>query len=122
MPPVQLPREDRKPLLVYPMKLSSVTANVFAECQALLVIVDLEKRNGPPETTLQTVFHLSTAEARLACRLASGEPIDTIADELRISKATARNHLKNIFAKTGVHRQAEFVALVGSLLGPVIGG
>jgi len=42
--------------------------------------------------------------------------LETIADDLNITKETARFHLKRIFAKTGVRRQAELVALFARLL------
>ena len=122
MPPVRLPRVDRPPLLAYPLKLSSVTANVFSDCQALLVIVDTERRFRPPEVAIRVAFKLSTAESRLAARLATGEAIESASAVLGIAKETARNQLKSIFAKTGVHRQSELVALVASLLGPFVGG
>jgi DNA-binding CsgD family transcriptional regulator len=116
-PPVALPRTGLRPLLAYPVKLSGVTANVLADCQALLVLVDPEKRGGPPEASLRSGFGLTAAEARLAARLAAGETIDAVAGELGIAKETARNQLKSIFAKTGVRRQAELVALFARLLG-----
>jgi DNA-binding CsgD family transcriptional regulator len=121
MPPVRLPRPDRSPLLAYPLRLSSVTANVFSDCQALLILVDTEKRFRPPELAIRVAFKLSTAEARLAARLATGEALESASEVLGIAKETARNQLKSIFAKTGVHRQSELVALVASLLGPFIG-
>jgi len=121
MPPVRLPRQGQQPLLAYPLKLSTMTENIFSHAHAMLVLIDLERRNRPPEASLQELFGLSSAEARLASRIATGESIDRIADEFRISKETARNHLKSIFAKTGVHRQAEFVALMASLLSPLVG-
>ena len=37
-------------------------------------------------------------------------------DDLKITKETARFHLKRVFAKTGVRRQAELVALFARLL------
>ena len=92
-------------------------ANVFAECQVLLVLVDPEKRSRPPEAVLRATFQLTAAEARLASRLASGQAIETVAEELGIAKETIRHQLKSVFAKTGVHRQAALVALMASLLG-----
>ena len=59
---------------------------------------------------------MTVAEARLAARLACGEALETIADDLKITKETARFHLKRVFAKTGVRRQAELVALFARLL------
>ena len=122
MPPVRLPRTGRLPLLVYPLKLSPMAANVFAECQALLVLIDPEKRNRPPEAVLKSAFGFTAAEARLASRLATGEAIETASDALGIAKDTARNQLKSIFAKTATHRQAELVATIASLLGQLFLG
>lgn len=42
--------------------------------------------------------------------LARGEGTNAIANELTISKTTARNHIQNILAKLGVHTRLEAVA------------
>jgi DNA-binding CsgD family transcriptional regulator len=118
-PPVLLPRVTRRPLLAYPLILESMIANASADCEALLVLIDPEKRSYPPGSILKIGFGLTVAEARLASRLATGEPIEAAADKLGIAKDTARNQLKSIFSKTGVHRQPEFVALMASLVGPL---
>lgn len=116
LPPVALPREGRLPLMAYPLRLSDLGANPFAEGRAFIVLVDPEERRRPPEVVLRNIFGLTVAEARLAARLACGEPLEAIADDLNVAKETARFHLKRIFAKTGVRRQAELVALFARLL------
>jgi DNA-binding CsgD family transcriptional regulator len=121
-PPVVLPRGEHRPILAYPVKLQSISRNVFADCQVLLVLVDLEQRSRPSEAMLQTAFGLTPAEARLAARLATGEAIEAASGALHISKETARHQLKSIFDKTGVHRQPELIALMLSLLGQAAGG
>jgi len=65
---------------------------------------------------LKTYFGISTAEARLAQRLASGEALEDAAKHLSISKNTARVQLKAVFAKMNVHRQGELVALLAQLI------
>jgi DNA-binding CsgD family transcriptional regulator len=116
MAPILLPRRERPPILAYPVKLSTVSASLFVECQALLVLIDLGQRRKPPQEVLRSSFALTIAEARLAMRMASGAGIETIAGELGISKETARHQLKAVFQKTRVHRQTELVALLGSFL------
>jgi DNA-binding CsgD family transcriptional regulator len=116
MTPVRLPRHDRRPVLAYPVRLSTLTASAFAECQAMLILIDLEKRIRPPQEALHSSFALTPAEARLAIRMASGAPLEASADALRISKETARTQLKSIFQKTGVRRQAELVGMLASFL------
>jgi DNA-binding CsgD family transcriptional regulator len=116
MPPVVLPRDGKRPLLAYAMRLSGVSADALAACQALVVLVDLDARPHPPESALRASFGLTAAEARLAVRLASGEPLDRIADELGVAYETSRNHVKAIFSKMDVHRQTELVAVLARLL------
>ena len=43
-----------------------------------------------------------------------GKTVETLADELCISRNTARTHLQRLFAKTGTTRQAD---LIRTLLG-----
>jgi DNA-binding CsgD family transcriptional regulator len=102
--------------MAYPLRLSDLDANPFAEGRAFIVLVDPEERRRPPEAALRDIFRLTVAEARLAARLACGEALETISDDLNVTKETARFHLKRIFAKTGARRQAELVALFGRLL------
>jgi DNA-binding CsgD family transcriptional regulator len=116
MPPVVLPRRGRRPLLAYPMRLSAVSADALAPCQAVIVLVDLDARPRPPESALCASFGLTAAEARLAIRLATGKPLEQVADEIGVAYETARSQLKAIFAKTETHRQAELVAVMAQLL------
>jgi DNA-binding CsgD family transcriptional regulator/PAS domain-containing protein len=116
MPPVALPRRGKRPILAHPIKLATVSASIFADCQAILVLVDLEQRPRPPQEALRTSFALTPAEARIAVQIGAGESLVSIADELGISKETARRQLASVFQKTGVNRQAELVSLLASLL------
>ena len=54
--PIPLPRDGQRPLLVYLMKLSSLSANALAECQVIAVLIDPDKRWTPAETTLRASF------------------------------------------------------------------
>ena len=114
--PIALPRTGKRPILAYLLKLSAMTRNAFSDGQAIIVLADLEKRWRPPETILRTSFGLTIAEAKLASAIASGSSLEGVADELGITKQTSRNHLKSIFHKVGVHRQAELVSIFARLL------
>jgi DNA-binding CsgD family transcriptional regulator len=61
---------------------------------------------------LRSLHGLTAAEARVAAALAQGESIHKTAQHLGTAEATARHHLKQVFAKTGTHRQAELVRLI----------
>jgi DNA-binding CsgD family transcriptional regulator len=116
MPPVPLPRPGQRPVLAYPVKLAAMSADALAACQAVLVLVDPDTRPRPPEAALRSAFGLTAAEARLAIELAAGEPLEAAADALGVTKGTARVQLKAVFAKLGLHRQSELVALMARLL------
>jgi len=115
-PPIALPLRDRRPLLAYIARLPHVTSDAMAACQAILVLVDLDRNRVPSELSLARLFKLTSAEARLAVQLASGLTIAESAGALGISYETARTQLKAIFAKTDTHRQSEVVALLGRVL------
>ncbi|MFZ5653388.1 MAG: helix-turn-helix transcriptional regulator [Pseudomonadota bacterium] len=68
---------------------------------------------------LQKLFDLSGAEARVAVQLARGRNVRQTAAALHVSTNTVRTHLARIFAKTGVQRQGELVALLVRTLSAV---
>jgi DNA-binding CsgD family transcriptional regulator len=114
--PISLPRRGKRPILAYPIKLSNLAANALADCQALVILIDLEKRPHTSEAALRITFHMTTAEARLAARLSAGESLEFATETIGISKETGRNQLKSIFLKAGVKRQSELVAVLSQFL------
>ena len=62
---------------------------------------------------------LTPAEARVLERLLGGKSLVDAAAALGIAETTAKTHLSRIFAKTGVTRQAELVALLDRLVPPL---
>lgn len=72
-------------------------------------------RPGPPRLDagqLAAQFGLTFAESHLAVRLAEGRTIAEAAKVAGVSTATARTHLRNIFAKTATSRQSELALLL----------
>lgn len=61
---------------------------------------------------IMVLYGLTRAEAKLASALANGTSLEESAVALSISIHTARSQLKSVFAKTGVTRQAELVAIL----------
>jgi DNA-binding CsgD family transcriptional regulator len=64
---------------------------------------------------LSSSFRLTPAEARLACAIARGENLATIAKAHGIAVTTAKTQLHAVFTKTGTHRQAELAALLARM-------
>ena len=86
---------------------------------ALMLVREIANVPVPAEDLLRRNFRLTPAEARLSTCIAGGQSLESAADALRISKATARTQLKAAMGKTNTHRQTELAVLVLRLsLGP----
>ena len=110
--PVIVPRVDKLPVIVRIWPFVGPEHPPAQEVRALLTLNALGPRPGPPAAIIAKTFRLTPSEAKLACIIARGAPPDIAARELKISRETARNQLKSVFAKTDTHRQSELVALL----------
>lgn len=80
---------------------------------SVALFIHSEPVGGHPSPGLiKDLFGLTPAEAALAQRLSRGLALKDAARDLRISPHTARAHLRSIFTKTGVTRQAELIRLL----------
>jgi DNA-binding CsgD family transcriptional regulator len=84
-----------------------------------LLIFGEKPRDAEIADLLLNALGLTGAERRLARHLLIGRTLEDAARETNIKLSTARSYLKGIFAKTGVRRQSELVAVVGGLVPPV---
>jgi DNA-binding CsgD family transcriptional regulator len=82
---------------------------------AAIWIVDTQAAGLPAVQLLAVLFGLSQAEARLGVSLLAGRTPEECARHAGVGVATIRSQLHNIFAKTGVRRQAELVALLSKV-------
>lgn len=64
---------------------------------------------------LNVLYGLTPSESRLAETLADGRSIPEAASTLGIANSTAKSHLKSIFLKMNINRQAELVRLLAKL-------
>jgi DNA-binding CsgD family transcriptional regulator len=110
--PIIVPRMEKLPVIVRIWPFDGPAHPPGQEVRALLTLNALGPRPGPPAAILAKTFRLTPSEAKLACIIARGAPPDIAARELKISRETARNQLKSVFAKTDTHRQSELVALL----------
>jgi DNA-binding CsgD family transcriptional regulator len=107
---LSIPRAGRLPLAIEVTPLRPLASPVSQQPAALIFIRDPEM---PIATgSLRELFGFTRTEAAVATLLAQGNSLDEIAIKICSGPATVRSHLKQIFAKTGTHRQAELVALV----------
>src|SRR5580704_14362558 len=110
--PIIVQRQDKLPVIVRTWSFDGAADLPALEVRALLTLNALGPKPGPPAAILARTFRLTPAEAKLACVIARGVSPEIAARELKISRETARNQLKAVFAKTDTHRQSELVALI----------
>ena len=79
---------------------------------ALVFVSDPERTVAFEPMRIARLYGLSRAEARVAALLARGLRLEEIGEQLGIAYETVRKHLKQIFTKTGVSRQAELVRML----------
>lgn len=66
----------------------------------------IARADGAREQHLRDHHRLSPQETRIALHLIDGGSVATCAEALGVAESTVRTHLKSMFAKTGVRRQA----------------
>ena len=87
----------------------------MARIGALVLALDPAWRSDIEPERVAGVLGLTPAESRVAVLLAQGRSIDEVAAETGRSRITVKRHIRHIYAKNGLSRQAELMQLVGSL-------
>ncbi|MDR3416861.1 MAG: helix-turn-helix transcriptional regulator [Nevskia sp.] len=79
-----------------------------------VVVFLRDPRHGcqPSQRAVSQLFDLTPVETRLTLEMVAGATLDETAAALQIRRNTARTHLRSIFAKVGVQRQAELVRVI----------
>ncbi len=112
------PTEEHPPVVVHVHPVLGVARDVFTRATAILLITPVEASEVPTASVIQGLFDLTPAEAKVARGLASGLTVGDIAQTHGTSETTVRNQLRAVFAKTGMHRQADLVGLLRGI-GPL---
>ncbi|MDE0030246.1 MAG: helix-turn-helix transcriptional regulator [Deltaproteobacteria bacterium] len=87
----------------------------FAPVGALVLVVDPVSGTAFDPALVAAALGLTGMESRVAILLAQGMSVRDIAKTTGRKESTIRSHVKHIFAKHGLSRQAELVRLVGLL-------
>lgn len=110
--PVVLPRRNSRPLLLDILPVPAANRTDFLFAHAIIVLVDLNRREYADGNRLQKIFGLSPREVELVLLLAECESLSEAAERLMISRETARSHLKSIFIKTQTNRQIHLLDVI----------
>jgi DNA-binding CsgD family transcriptional regulator len=103
----------KRPYVIHILPMSTRAGPVAP--RALVAIIDPAAEPEPPAEVLRRLYGLTNAEANVALQILRCEGVAAIAEELSLSPATVRTHLRHIFEKTGTHRQTELVRLLTAL-------
>lgn len=103
------------PAVAYVVPLRGAARDIFTGAACFLIVTPLDRQRGLGADTIQGLFDLSPAEARVAEALTRGLTVDSAAETFGISRETVRSHIKSILGKSGASRQADFIASVVSL-------
>jgi DNA-binding CsgD family transcriptional regulator len=106
-------KRGEPPFVIHVIPLRGAGLDVFTGALSIIFITPVVPNSSPAPELLQALFDLTPAEARLASQLTEGRSIEQVALSDGLSHNTIRTHLKSVFAKTGVQRQAELVSLLG---------
>jgi DNA-binding CsgD family transcriptional regulator len=102
--------------IVHVIPVRDAPNDMFAAA-CMLVIAAVVRPAIASVQLIQDLFDITPAEARVARGIAAGKTVRDLAVEAGVSAGTIRQHLKSVFSKTGVSRQADLVGiLVGSAL------
>jgi DNA-binding CsgD family transcriptional regulator len=111
---LSLPRPSlRRPLAVLVAPFRIVHSAMLSRQPAVAVLVsDPEAKPQPAAELLAQLYGLTAREAELVTLLLDGLDLRDAAERLALSMNTVRTHLREVFHKTGTHRQSELVSLV----------
>jgi DNA-binding CsgD family transcriptional regulator len=113
--PIVIRRERKSPIVIRVLPVHGAARTPFLGARALLTFTAVAPKPGPKAALLCKAFSLTPAEAKLASIIAEGVKPEQAAEELGISRETARTQLKAVFAKTATHRQSELAALLSTI-------
>jgi DNA-binding CsgD family transcriptional regulator len=112
-----------KPAQAYARLYPSITARLKAAYDAGHPLVRqvasalglaMERSEIHREQRLQQDHGLSPQETRIALHLIDGGTVASAAEALGLAESTVRTHLKSVFSKTGVRRQAGLPSLLSN--------
>ncbi|NMN07504.1 MULTISPECIES: helix-turn-helix transcriptional regulator [unclassified Novosphingobium] len=82
---------------------------------ALITLTDLDEPYQVKRRDLVAIFDLTVREADVAALIAEGHSPQQAAAHLRIGLDTVRQHLKAIYSKLNVSRQADLVSMIAKV-------
>jgi DNA-binding CsgD family transcriptional regulator/PAS domain-containing protein len=119
---IRLVQPGEPPHFAHVLPMSGSEMRTRLQPAAVAAVFIAKPEGGHNGAVFAAAFGLTPAETEVLASLLAGRTRDETAIHLAISLATIKTHLLNIFAKTGVRRQAELIRLVSRVLPPISSG
>ena len=103
---------EHPPAIIHLVPICGAANDVFQKAMCIMIVTPFAPPRAPSSDLLHGLFDLTPAEARVARAIIVGQTVESFSSSLGVSRETVRAQLKSVFAKTGVQRQAELVALL----------
>lgn len=97
-------------LRAVPIEPSNDVFDIFRP-KALITITDLDRQPSLGPGDMMVLFDLTYREAQVASLIGAGRSTGRAALSLGVTEYTVRHHLKAVFGKMGISRQADLVAI-----------
>ena len=110
--------QGQPPMIVHVVPVRGLARDVFSRASVVVFVTPVVVSDVPTAEVIQGLFDLTPTEARVARALGRGETVAEIADGNGVAQPTVRNQIREIFAKTGVNRQADLVGLLRGVTRP----
>lgn len=107
--------EERPPTVVHLVPVKGNARDIFTGAAYFVVVTSTDRSRIIDIETIQGLFDLSPAEARVARSLASGNDVTATARQFGLGVETVRSHVKSVLGKCGMSRQTDLVASITSL-------
>jgi DNA-binding CsgD family transcriptional regulator/PAS domain-containing protein len=113
---VRLTEENETPVVAHVLPLAGGEVRSRLEPAAVAaVFVNPKVDDAASAQAVAASYGLTPAETRVLTRMLTGSTVAEAAVDLGVATTTARTHLDNIFAKTGVSRQSGLIRLAAQL-------
>jgi PAS domain-containing protein/DNA-binding CsgD family transcriptional regulator len=92
----------------------------FSAATAAIIVQDPDIVLSTPLEAFAKLYGLTAGELSVLSAMSPGLCVREVAESQRISEATAKTHLHNIFLKTGTAKQTELLHLFASYASPLL--
>jgi DNA-binding CsgD family transcriptional regulator len=100
------------PSILPRLRQAYATGNPMVRQAVMAMATALARAHGVRERRLREEYKLTPTETRVAFHIGGGGTVASCAESLGVAESTVRSHLKAVFAKTGVRRQAQLQQLL----------